>query len=76
MAEEKKNKTTQYKNSYNAANYDSLRIVIPKGQKQAVEAHVSGKGQSVNGYVNGLIREDMGLTEDEWKGGKPEKSSD
>ena len=63
-------------NKYNATNYDSLRIVIPKGQKQAVEAHASGKGQSVNGYVNGLIRADMGLTEDEWKGGKPEKSSD
>ena len=54
-------------NKYNAANYDSLRIVIPKGQKQAVEAHAQGKGQSVNGYVNGLIRADMGLTEDEWK---------
>lgn len=74
--EEKKNKATQYKNSYNAANYDSLRIVIPKGQKQAVEAHASSNGQSVNGYVNGLIRADMGLTEDEWKGGKLEESGD
>ena len=67
--EEKKNKTTQYKNSYNAANYDSLRIVIPKGQKQAVEAHAQGKGQSVNGLVNALLRADMGLSEGEWKGG-------
>ena len=63
-------------NKYNAANYASLRIVIPKGQKQAVEAHASSKGQSVNGLVNALLRADMGLTEDEWKGGKPEKSSD
>ena len=54
-------------NKYNAANYDSLRIVIPKGQKQAVEAHASDKGQSVNGLVNALLRADMGLTEDEWK---------
>lgn len=54
-------------NKYNAANYDSLRIVIPKGRKQAVEAHASGKGQSVNGLVNALLRADMGLTEDEWK---------
>ena len=69
MAEEKKNKTTQYKNSYNAANYDSLRIVIPKGQKQAVEAHAQSKGQSVNGLVNALLRTDMGLSEGEWKGG-------
>ena len=63
-------------NKDNATNYDSLRIVIPQGQKQAVEAHASGKGQSVNGYVNGLIRADMGLTEDEWKGGKLADSRD
>ena len=54
-------------NKYNSANYDSLRIVIPKGRKQAVEAHASSKGQSVNGLVNALLRADMGLTEDEWK---------
>ena len=56
-------------NKYNAANYDSLRIVIPKGQKQAVEAHAQSKGQSVNGLVNALLRADMGLSEGEWKGG-------
>ena len=67
---------TNYKREFSEKNYDRLAITIPKGQKQAVEAHASGKGQSVNGYVNGLIRADMGLTEDEWKGGKPEKSSD
>ena len=55
------------KNRYAAKAYDSLRIIVPKGQKQAVEAHAQGKGQSVNGYVNGLIRADMGLTEEEWK---------
>lgn len=59
-------------NKYNAANYDNLRIVIPKGRKQAVEAHAKKQGESVNGYVNGLIRDDMGLTEDEWKQGQTE----
>lgn len=58
---------TRAKNKYNAANYDSLRIVVPKGQKQAVEAHAKAKGQSVNGLVNALLRADMGLTEAEWK---------
>ena len=57
------------KQRYNEKAYDRLAITIPKGQKQAVEAHASSNGQSVNGYVNGLIRADMGLTEDEWKGG-------
>ena len=56
--------------------YYRLAITIPKGQKQAVEAHAQGKGQSVNGLVNALLRDDMGLTEGEWKGGGKEKSSD
>lgn len=67
MNETQGKKSTQYKNKYNAKAYDSLRIVVPKGQKQAVEAHAKTKGESINGLVNGLLRADMGLTEDEWK---------
>lgn len=55
------------KQRYNEKAYDRLAITIPKGRKQAVEAHASNKGQSVNGLVNALLRADMGLTEDEWK---------
>ena len=58
---------TNYKREFSEKNYDRLAITIPKGQKQAVEAHASSKGQSVNGLVNALLRADMGLTEDEWK---------
>lgn len=57
-------------NKYNAANYDSLRIVVPKGQKQAIEAYAKGKGESVNGFVNALIRAEMGISERAWKEGK------
>ena len=59
--------TTDYKRERNAALYDRLNIVIPKGLKQAVEAHAKCKGESVNGLVNELLRADMGLSEDEWK---------
>ena len=67
MAETNGKAATRAKNKYNAANYDSLRIVVPKGQKQAVEAHAKAKGESVNGLVNALLRKDMGLSEAEWK---------
>ena len=67
MEEQKGKASTRAKNKYNAANYDSLRIVVPKGRKQAVEAHAKRKGESVNGLVNALLRGDMGLTEDEWR---------
>lgn len=59
--------TTDYKRERNAALYDRLNIVIPKGLKGAVEAHAKSKGESVNGLVNELLRADMGLSDDEWK---------
>ena len=52
---------------YNAANYDRIEIKVPKGRKQAVEAHAKAMGESVNGLVNALLRAEMGLSEDEWK---------
>lgn len=67
MSELQGKKSTQYKNKYNAANYDSLRIVIPKGRKQAVEAHARERGESVNGLVNALLRGEMGLSDEEWR---------
>lgn len=67
MEERKGKASTRAKNKYNTANYDSLRIVVPKGRKADVEAHARNKGESINGLVNGLLRTDMGLTEDEWK---------
>lgn len=66
---ESRNKQTAYKQAYNEKAYDRLSITIPKGRKSAVEAHAKSKGESVNGLVNGLLKADMGLTEDEWKGG-------
>lgn len=59
-------------NKYIKGNYDRLNVTIPKGRKQAVEAHAKKQGQSVNGLVNALIRADMGLSEDEWKQGQTE----
>lgn len=55
------------KNRYAAKVYDQLRIVVPKGRKSAIEAHAESRGQSVNGLVNALLRQDMGLSEEEWK---------
>ncbi len=57
-------KQTEWTRAYNEKAYDRLAITIPKGQKQAVEAHAKQQGNnSLNGYVNGLILADMGLSE-------------
>ena len=59
-------------NKYNSANYDNLRIVVPKGRKETVEACAKAESTTINGLVNALLREKCGLTEAEWK----EKATD
>ena len=61
-------KQTEWTRAYNEKAYDRLAITIPKGQKQAVEAHAKQKRETINGLVNGLLRADMGLSAEEWKG--------
>ena len=61
-------KQTEWTRAYNEKAYDRLAITVPKGQKGAIEAHAAKTGESVNGFVNRLIRADMGLSDEEWKG--------
>lgn len=55
------------KNRYNAKAYDQLPIRIPKGRKADVEEYAKACNESVNGLVNNLLRQAVGLTEEEWK---------
>lgn len=59
--------TTDYKRERNAALYDRLNIVVPKGRKQDIEAHAKKNGESVNSLINSLLRDDMGFTDNKWK---------
>jgi len=58
------NKSTEYKNKFNAEKYDSLRIVVPKGKKSVIESVARSQGDSINGYVKkavkGQIKNDTG----------------
>lgn len=59
MAETQGKSSTRAKNKYNANNYDSLRIVVPKGQKEIINAHAQSRGESLNGFVKRAINETM-----------------
>ena len=60
VQETKGKAATRAKNKYNAANYDSLRIVVPKGKKEIIRKYATNKGKSVNGFVNEAIDKAMG----------------
>ena len=58
---------TNYKREFGEKNYDRLASTIPKGQKEVVDAHAKSKGLSTNGLVNELLRNELGLAEEEWR---------
>ncbi|MCD7888286.1 MAG: ABC transporter ATP-binding protein [Clostridiales bacterium] len=38
-------------------NYDRMELTMPKGKKDAIKAHATERGESVNGFVNRAIDE-------------------
>ena len=59
--------SSKVKNRYNAKHYDNLRIIVPKGRRADVDAYAKANGMSVNGLVNELLRERLGMSETDWK---------
>ena len=59
MAESKGTAQTRAKNKYNAKNYDSLRIVVKKGNKAIISDYAAANGKSINGLVNELLEAEI-----------------
>ena len=40
-------------------NYDRIEVTVPKGKKDIIKAHAESKGESVNGFINRAIDEEI-----------------
>ena len=47
------------KDRYNAKTYDEIKIRVPKGQKDLIQAHAEAHGESTNGFINRAITNQM-----------------
>ena len=56
MSAIKGNSQTRAKNKYNSKNYDSLRIVVAKGQKEVLQNIAKEQGASLNGYTKQALQ--------------------
>ena len=52
---------------YSKNHYDEVKIRVPKGRRADIEAYVKERGLSTNGVVNQLLREFLGMSEEDWK---------
>ena len=55
----KKFDKTAYDNAFIAKAYDRINLTVPKGKKQKIREYAEKRGESVNGYINRIIEEDM-----------------
>ena len=46
---------------------ENITFRVPKGRKAEIEAYAAAAGKSVNGLITDLLRQEMGMTEEEWK---------
>ena len=51
--------STKAQNKYISKAYDRINLTVPKGQKDFIKKYAELRGESVNGYINRLITEDM-----------------
>ena len=46
---------------WNAKAYDEIKVRVPKGEKEKIQAYAEANGETVNGLINRLIQEAMGV---------------
>ena len=53
-------------NKWIAKAYDRINLTVPKGKKDTIQAHAEAQGESVNGFINRAI--DNQISQDRRKG--------
>ena len=46
---------------WNAKAYDEIKVRVPKGDKEKIQAYAQSRGETVNGLINRLIADAMGV---------------
>ena len=60
-------KQTQWTRAYNERAYARISVTVPKAREAEIKAYASSHGETLNGIINRLLRQEMGLSEEEWK---------
>lgn len=60
---------------YNAKAYDEIKVRVPKGQKEELQAHAAAHGESVNGFVGRAMKETIARDGTGKPAGAPERSA-
>lgn len=48
--------------------YDQVNVCLPKGRLRSVKNFAASQGKSVNGLINELLQQAMGIDGEDWQG--------
>lgn len=54
-----RNARTVANNKYNEKAYERINLVVKKGNKEKIQAAATAAGESVNGYINKLLSDNI-----------------
>ena len=60
MAYKDKAVKTAHQNEYISKAYDRINLLVGKGDKEQIKQAAAVQSESINGYINRLIKQDMG----------------
>ena len=67
ISEARKRANKKWNDENQTKRYDRIQLVVPKGRKNDIDEFAKAQGESVNGLMNTLLREAMGMSEEAWK---------
>ena len=67
ISDARKRANKKWNDENQAKRYDRIQLVVPKGRKADIDKYARRQGESVNGLMNTLLRESMGMSEEDWK---------
>lgn len=50
---------TQASAKYNAKTYEEIKVRVKKGEKEIIKKHAESKNESLNGFINRAIKNQM-----------------
>lgn len=67
ISEARKRANKKWNDENQAKRYDRIQLVVPKGRKNDIDEYAKSQGESVNGLMNNLLRDALGMSEEAWK---------
>ncbi len=68
MTEARKRANKKWNDAHMKEFYERVTMIVPRGQKKTIEMRAKEIGTGLSGYLNMLVKADLGVSDDEWKG--------